>query len=204
MHVTVASLISSAWAIVLSRITGEEDVVYGQVVAGRNSDIPGISEMVGPCLNIVPVRALTPSAMTSEELIRSVQEQYVSLGQSDSMGWDDIVQQCTDWPAGSIYDSVILHQNIDEEPEIHFAGATSTIQGFDNPFSMATRLSVMTQPRHDKLKITIFGNTHITTSEIADSVLGMLVEAVRALSADVRAPLALCKSSLPVYVPNDR
>ena len=43
-----ALLVSSAWAMVLFYITGEEDVVYGQVVAGRNSDILGIAEMVSP------------------------------------------------------------------------------------------------------------------------------------------------------------
>ena len=43
-----ALLVSSAWAMVLFYITGEEDVVYGQVVTGRNSDILGIAEMVSP------------------------------------------------------------------------------------------------------------------------------------------------------------
>ncbi|KAK4182236.1 hypothetical protein QBC35DRAFT_536599 [Podospora australis] len=196
-HFTMASLIGSAWAVVLSTISGEDDIVYGQVTAGRNSDIPGISEMVGPCLNIVPVRVLTPSAKTSEQLIRSVQEQYLSLGQSDSMGWDEIVQQCTDWPAESMYESVILYQNIEEEPEIYFAGTNATVQGFDNPFSIAPRLSVITQPQETKLKITIAGNTRITTIETAYYLLDMLVKAVRMLSTDLQAPLASCKSSLP-------
>jgi aryl carrier-like protein len=107
--ITMASLVSSAWAVVLSHISGEDDVVYRHVVAGRNSDIPGITEMVGPCLNIIPVRTIVSPNMTSTELLRSVQEQHVSVGQSDSMGLDDIIQNCTDWPVGSPFDTVVQH-----------------------------------------------------------------------------------------------
>jgi len=61
----MASLISSAWAIVLSHISGEEDVVYGLVVAGRNSNLPSITDLMGPCLNFIPVRAQPNSTKTS-------------------------------------------------------------------------------------------------------------------------------------------
>ena len=47
-NITSASLLCSAWAVLLSRITGESDVVYGRLVAGRHSAIKGIEEIVGP------------------------------------------------------------------------------------------------------------------------------------------------------------
>ena len=47
---TLASLVSAAWAKLLSHITGEADVVYGYMVAGRNANIPAITKIVGPCL----------------------------------------------------------------------------------------------------------------------------------------------------------
>ncbi|CAE7021457.1 Destruxin synthetase [Pyrenophora teres f. teres] len=119
---TMASLISSAWAVVLSHIIGKEDVVYGLVVAGRNSNLLGITELMGPCINIIPVRVQAFSTKTSMELLQSVQDQYVSLSESDSMGLDDIIQHCTDWPAESMFDSIVQHQNIDEQPELVFAG----------------------------------------------------------------------------------
>ncbi|KAF2463981.1 CoA-dependent acyltransferase, partial [Lindgomyces ingoldianus] len=195
-YLTMASLVSSAWAVVLSRITGKEDVVYGHVVAGRNSDIPGITEIVGPCVNIVPVRAVTPPTKISEELILSIQEQYITLGQSDSMGWDDIIQQCTDWTPGLALDSVVLHQSIDVEPEIHIAGATAKSQWFKNPSQVSHHIGILSQPQGDKLRIVIAGNTHILRAEMADPLLDMLVETVIALSTDLQAPLTSCKPSL--------
>ncbi|KFZ17889.1 hypothetical protein V502_04376 [Pseudogymnoascus sp. VKM F-4520 (FW-2644)] len=198
-HLTMASVVSSAWAVVLSRISGEEDIVYGQVVAGRNSDIPGIAEIVGPCINIVPVRAFTSPSKISEDLIFDIQEQYISLGQADSMGWDEIIQQCTDWTSGLALDTVVLHQNIDVEPEIHIAGATGKAQWFSHPLQVAHHIAVVSQPQGDKLRIIIAGNSHILRAEIAGPLLDMLIETIIMLSINLQAPLASCESSLPAF-----
>ena len=66
---TIASLVASAWAVVLSHVTGHYDVVYGYLVARRNSNVPEITEIVGPCVNIMPVRAYTSPTRTSAELL---------------------------------------------------------------------------------------------------------------------------------------
>ena len=44
---TVNTMIQGAWAILLSRMTGREDVVFGATVSGRPADLPGAERMVG-------------------------------------------------------------------------------------------------------------------------------------------------------------
>ncbi|CAE7221078.1 Destruxin synthetase [Pyrenophora teres f. teres] len=195
-RLTMASLLSSAWALVLASITGEQDVVFGHVVAGRNSDIPNVTEIIGPCLNIIPVRTLVHPTKTSKELIQSVQDQHISLGQSDSMGWDEIVQDCTDWPAGTMFDSVVQHQNIVAQPEIHFAGATAKLNAFKNPFGVAPYLTLFSEPQGNQLKIIISGNTHFLTLERASLLVDMLGQAAQALSYSPQASLASLTLSL--------
>ncbi|KAL7780642.1 hypothetical protein CFE70_010667 [Pyrenophora teres f. teres 0-1] len=202
-RLTMASLLSSAWALVLASITGEQDVVFGHVVAGRNSDIPNVTEIIGPCLNIIPVRTLVHPTKTSKELIQSVQDQHISLGQSDSMGWDEIVQDCTDWPAGTMFDSVVQHQNIVAQPEIHFAGATAKLNGFKNPFGVAPYLTLFSEPQGNQLKIIISGNTHFLTLERASLLVDMLGQAAQALSHSPQASLASLTLSLPNSVLSD-
>ncbi|KAK1912722.1 hypothetical protein P3342_004658 [Pyrenophora teres f. teres] len=194
---TMASLVSSAWAVVLSHISGEEDVVYGLVVAGRNSNLPGITEVIGPCSNFIPVRARPYSTRTSEELLQSVQDQYASLGESDSMVLDDIVQHCTDWPAKSEFDSIVQHQNIEEQPEIQFAGETTKLQWFENSFAVCRQLFVFSHPRGNSLTITITGNTGILTDQCAEKLLVMLCDTISQLSDSLDTPLAACKLLLP-------
>ncbi|EFQ90024.1 hypothetical protein PTT_13491 [Pyrenophora teres f. teres 0-1] len=202
-HITMASLLSSAWALVLASITGEQDVVFGHVVAGRNSDIPNVTEISGPCLNIIPVRTLVHPTKTSKELIQSVQDQHISLGQSDSMGWDEIVQDCTDWPAGTMFGSVVQHQNIVAQPEIHFAGATAKLSAFKNPFGVAPYLSLFSEPQGNQLKIIISGDTHFLTLERASLLVDMLGQAAQALSYSPQASLASLRLSLPSCIPSD-
>ncbi|KAF1937772.1 acetyl-CoA synthetase-like protein [Clathrospora elynae] len=187
-NITMASLLSSAWALVLSSITGEDDVVYGHLVAGRNADIPGVAEIVGPCLNIVPVRVRTHLAKAPAELVRSVHEQYISLGQSDSAQLNEIIQDCTDWPAGSEFDSIVQHQNINEHPAIDFAGNMAKFQWFKNPFRVAEQLWLLTEPQGDQLKLTLDGNTRILTVETTHSVLDMFAATIAKLSTSLQEP----------------
>ncbi|EUC27911.1 hypothetical protein COCCADRAFT_110508 [Bipolaris zeicola 26-R-13] len=180
-NLTTASVVSAAWAITLSHITGEEDVTYASIVAGRNSNVPYISEIVGPCVNVVPVRAQVPPSKTLTELAFSIQEQYLSLGESDSMGFKDIVQSCTDWPAGTNFDSVIQHQNIDENPTLNFPGTDGRLKWFQNPHLVSDILTVMSHPQNGRLKLVVSGNTHIITMENADMISRMLCDTITGL-----------------------
>ncbi|KAJ1925728.1 hypothetical protein IWQ60_004367, partial [Tieghemiomyces parasiticus] len=56
--VTLSTLLRATYALVLGHYLARDDLVIGFVVSGRNLDIPGIANVVGPCLNTVPVRFL--------------------------------------------------------------------------------------------------------------------------------------------------
>jgi amino acid adenylation domain-containing protein len=50
------TIIIGAWGLLLSRYSGEKDVVFGATVSGRPSEIENAKSIVGPFINIVPVR----------------------------------------------------------------------------------------------------------------------------------------------------
>ncbi|OQD72296.1 hypothetical protein PENPOL_c001G10609 [Penicillium polonicum] len=56
MGVTASSLIQTAWAILLARLTEEEEVVVGTTLTGRTVDLEGIQDVAGPTITTVPVR----------------------------------------------------------------------------------------------------------------------------------------------------
>jgi len=70
---------SAVWAIFLSQILNQNDVIFGRLINGRNAAIPGIEEVVGSYINIVPVRVDVKSHHTLMELILAVQEQLSAL-----------------------------------------------------------------------------------------------------------------------------
>ncbi|NEE14706.1 hypothetical protein G3M58_50595, partial [Streptomyces sp. SID7499] len=45
--VTLNTLVQAAWGVVLGRLTGRDDVVFGGTVSGRPSALPGVENMIG-------------------------------------------------------------------------------------------------------------------------------------------------------------
>ncbi len=55
-QLTLNTVVQGAWALLLGRYSGEDDVVFGGVVSGRPADLEGSERMVGLLLNTLPVR----------------------------------------------------------------------------------------------------------------------------------------------------
>ncbi len=53
---TTSTLVRAAWAIVASRYTNSDDVVFGAAVTGRNAPVAGVEAMIGTMIATVPVR----------------------------------------------------------------------------------------------------------------------------------------------------
>ena len=53
---TLNTLIQAAWGMLLGRLSGRDDVVFGVTVAGRPPEIAGIEQMVGLFINTLPLR----------------------------------------------------------------------------------------------------------------------------------------------------
>ena len=183
---------SAAWAVFLSQILKEDEVVYGRLVNGRNSGIPAIEEVVGSCINIVPVRVNISSHQTTTELVLSVQDQFISLGEADSLGFRDAVESCTDWPVGSKIYSCTLHQNIDEDLAFEIEGFTGRLRRFENHRRLPFFLYMISFPRGDKLGVQIFAHSHMTTPETSQALLDSFCPVVEKLAAglDASSPIA--------------
>ncbi|RMJ14428.1 hypothetical protein CDV36_005942 [Fusarium kuroshium] len=116
-----------------SRYPGKQDVVFGHVVASRNSSIPWIDENVGPCLNLVPIRVTLTKSLTTTELLQSLQSQFFSMGSAGSIGFKDIIYESSNWPSNPDLESVLHHASVDEHPEFGFDGIKTKLHFFNNP-----------------------------------------------------------------------
>ncbi|MDI1486221.1 MAG: Non-ribosomal peptide synthetase [Ramalina farinacea] len=104
---TAATLATASWAKLLSKMTSKNDVVFGRVVAGRSSEMMDLEKMVGPCLNIAPMRVQFLPEWSTVDLLTAIQEQQVSSGPFESTGITEITNHCTSWPKGTDFDSFI-------------------------------------------------------------------------------------------------
>jgi amino acid adenylation domain-containing protein len=77
--VTLGTFVQAAWAILLARTAGEEDVVFGAVVSGRPPHLPGSESMVGLFINTLPVRARIEERAELRAWLGKLQAQLLEL-----------------------------------------------------------------------------------------------------------------------------
>ncbi|KAF1361541.1 acetyl-CoA synthetase-like protein [Lizonia empirigonia] len=189
--ITVGSFMSAAWAVFLARLLrrgsarAEGDVIYGQLVSGRNSAVPGIEDMVGCCINVIPLRIglATLASSTMADIARSVQEQLVSVGDADSLGFQDLLDNCDIWPAGHKIVSCAQHQNVETRPAFEMDGTARQLRRFENPDRLPVFLYLVSYPRGKDLGVQIFAHTHIVTADMARALLEEFCPLVEKLSA---------------------
>ncbi|MET1071653.1 MAG: condensation domain-containing protein, partial [Umezawaea sp.] len=104
---TVNTVVQGAWALLLSRHSGERDVVFGTTVSGRPSDLPGVESMVGLFINTVPSRVRVDGGQTTSAWLRELQ-----LAQARSRRFDFVsLAQVQNWTGTSLFDSILVFEN---------------------------------------------------------------------------------------------
>ncbi len=111
LGVTLGTLVQGAWALLLSRHVGEEEVVFGATVAGRPAELEGVEEMVGLFINTLPVRARVEGAATLREWLRRLQAEQVEAREHEYSPLAD-VQRWSGAPAGEpLFESLVAFEN---------------------------------------------------------------------------------------------
>jgi amino acid adenylation domain-containing protein/non-ribosomal peptide synthase protein (TIGR01720 family) len=115
-HLTLSTLAQGAWALLLSRYSGESDVVFGVTVSGRAANLEGVESMVGLLINTLPlrvrVRGEEPLSSWLKEVQRRqgelIQYEYSPLAQVRS--WSDV-------PRGTeLFQSIHVFENYPLDP----------------------------------------------------------------------------------------
>ncbi|KAJ4295559.1 Non-ribosomal peptide synthetase [Kalmusia sp. IMI 367209] len=87
------------------------DVVFGEVVTGRNLGVEAADRIVGPTWQYAPFRVSFTPETTYRSLLQLVQDQHIASSTHEGMGLSEIVRECTDWDEREVnwFDSVV-HQ----------------------------------------------------------------------------------------------
>ena len=80
-RLTLASILQGVWALVLSQYGDSTDVVFGTVVSGRSIPFPGIGTVVGPFLNVLPMRVVVAPGEPVGSWLQTVQDKQMAISQ---------------------------------------------------------------------------------------------------------------------------
>ena len=189
-NITPASFIKAAWAFVLAKISATSDVVFGHVISGRNSNVPGISSIIGPCLNTVPVRIPFESHWTALDLCRLIQSQQIDNMPYETLGFREMIKHCTDWPDWTNFSTVIQHQSVNINEKIQLGSNAYKLGAIGSQLDFADMAILSTPKRDGSLELRLsFSSDGAITLEFAESVLQMLCQTLFSFSANLHYKL---------------
>ena len=207
-NITHATILKAAWTLVLAQLSGRSDIVFGNLISGRNADVDGVESIVGPCLNIIPVRITLEPKWTGLDLLRRIQHQQVAGMPFESLGFREIVQHCTDWPEWTYFSSIVQHQNIVQDMPFKLDRVKYKLGFLGAPDTLADLTIVSTPREKDMVEIALgYTDDGSIPQSFAERVLDLMTTVVQGLSNNPGAMLpsqstGVTDSQLP-QIPED-
>jgi len=110
-QLTLNTLLQGAWAILLSRYSGESDVCFGGTVSGRPAELDGVESSVGLFINTLPVRVRVPARAHLLSWLKGLQDRQAEARQYE---WTPLVE-IQGWSAvprdQSLFDTILIFAN---------------------------------------------------------------------------------------------
>ena len=189
-NITHATILKAAWALVLAQLSGRSDIVFGNLISGRNADVDGVESIVGPCLNIIPVRIRLEPKWTGLDLLRKIQNQQVASMPFESLGFREVVQHCTDWPEWTYFSSIVQHQNIAQDMPFKLDRVKYKLGFLGAPDTLADLTIVSTPKKNDVIEIALgYADDGTIPQSFAEKALDTMTTLVQGLTCNPSATL---------------
>ncbi|GAA3001396.1 non-ribosomal peptide synthetase DhbF [Kitasatospora albolonga] len=181
---TLNTLVQGAWAILLTRLTGRADVVFGATVSGRPADLPGVESMVGLFSNTVPVRFAPREDESVAEALARLQAAQSALLDHQLLGLAEIQALAGH---GTLFDTLLVVENYPVDPDA-LTARELRVAGLTHRGATHYPLTVLTLPgEHPQL--TVEYRPNVFTDAQAAAVGARLLRLLTALAEAPQTPV---------------
>ncbi|AFY44051.1 type I polyketide synthase [Nostoc sp. PCC 7107] len=110
-RLTLATIINGIWAVLLSRYTCCNNILYGCTVTGRPADLPGVESMVGMFVNTLPIHVNIDTEQLFLSWLQRFQLQLVEVRDyeysqlTEIHKWSEIPQKL------ALFESIVVVEN---------------------------------------------------------------------------------------------
>jgi amino acid adenylation domain-containing protein len=159
LGLTVNSLVQAAWALLLSRCSGNRDVVFGVTRACRGPHVPESDRMVGTLINTLPFRVDVDPDATVSGWLKGVRSQAVEMRPHEHTPLDT-VWQATGESDARPFETLVLYEH-------------ETVPATFRSLGEGWRLRSMQRAQSTDLRLTlsVYGNPRITLDLVYDKTL---------------------------------
>ena len=168
--VTINSVVELVWGITLGVYNNTQDTVFVKVVSGRNSSSLNLSNVLGLCINSVPVRIKFDYNDTVVEALKKVQSQAAETNEHDYCPLSEIIAQTE--LQSELFQSVMAFENYPDEEKTDEPAALS-ITGDDHNEEVFSDISFSVSTNDEKTKM-LFNMSYDTALYRANDIQQVL------------------------------
>ncbi|MEO7970848.1 MAG: amino acid adenylation domain-containing protein [bacterium] len=181
-HLTISSVMQGAWAILLSRYSASDDVVFGITVSGRPYDLPQVESLVGLLINTLPVRVKLSDNESSLACLKRIQSRVSSALEYEHCSLKQI-QNWSDVPFNlPLFETLLVFEN--------FSGAGSSFD-LDGPVEVSSEqlsrtnypMTLVVNPGAE-LRLQIVYHRNRFTDDVIERMLAHLANLLTGIAAE--------------------
>ncbi|MCW1243504.1 amino acid adenylation domain-containing protein, partial [Pseudomonas sp. SAICEU22] len=188
-RITPNTFFQGVWSLLLSRYSGQQDVVFGVTVAGRPADLTGVAQMIGLFINTLPLRVSVDPNASLGTWLDDLQKLNVDMRDFEHTPLTDI-QGWSDFPRGeTLFDSILVFENAPIDEQILEGGFQFSLEGMDHSVHTHYGLTVVILPG-EQLGIRVSYDRERFEASTVQRLLGHIASLVRSMLATPDAPLA--------------
>ncbi|WP_316765132.1 condensation domain-containing protein, partial [Streptomyces herbicida] len=177
---TLNTLVQGAWGLLVGKLTGRREVVFGATVAGRPAELPGVENMLGLFINTVPVRVSLDPAQTMIEMLGGLQDRQAALLPHQHLSLTEIQRAAG---AGAGFDTLIMYENYPVDPTDARTHGSLTLTGAAVEDAAHYPLTLAVVPA-DGLELRLDYRPDVFDEAAAEALVGRLVRVLEQVAAD--------------------
>ncbi|MFJ5261731.1 amino acid adenylation domain-containing protein, partial [Streptomyces sp. NPDC088387] len=186
LGLTVNTLVQGAWAMLLARLTGRTDVVFGATAAGRPSDLPGAESMIGLFINTLPVRVRLDGGRTVADVLTDLQERQSALMAHQHLGLPEIQRLAG---PGAVFDTLVVYENYPRPPEEPAAPDAFDVRFLDGDEAAHYPLTLVVAPEGARTAVKLDYRPDLFDAGQAAAVRDRLVRLLEQIVAEPSTPV---------------
>jgi amino acid adenylation domain-containing protein len=183
---TLNTLVQAAWAVLLGRLTGRDDVVFGATVSARPAELAGVESMVGLFINTLPVRVRLSPGTPLLELLTGIQDEQAELLPYQHLGLTEL-GQLAELGSGELFDTLVVVENYPSRTAR--TSPALPLRGVDGSDDTHYPLMLSVHPG-EQLRLQLSYQDSLCSRSTAAAWAAALVRIFDAIVADPGLPLA--------------
>ena len=188
---TINIVIQACWALLLSRYSGEEIVVFGATSSGRPAELNHVEDMVGLFINSLPVKTLVNEQLTFKEWLPKIhldqieREKYNYVPLMEIQSYAEV--------EGSLFNSLLVFENYPADEAIGQKVKHAGIALKDMEYFEGTNYDLtITAFVENLLSINLESNHSIYSKEELDKLAALFKDTLLQMPHMAEQPLSHC------------